>query len=433
VTSAGPLAAPDEDHTMNSPVKRSTRAVVRGARRLAAGVGAASAVLLLAACGPEASPPPPPPQVSVATVVAKDVADWDEFTGRLEAVQHVEIRPRVTGYIDRVAFEEGSEVRKGDLLFVIDPRPYQAELAKATAALARARTGAEYAATELQRAEGLLAERAISREEYEQRVSASRQAGASVQGAAADVAAARLNLSFTQITSPIDGRVGRAEATPGNLVQSGQNATLLTTVVSLDPIYVEFQGDEQVYLKYTEMSQRGERPSSRDARNPVLLGLASEDGYPHQGYMVFVDNQLNPATGTIRARAIFDNKDRKFTPGLFARVRLIGSGKYHALLVNDRAVGTDQDKKFVLVLGAGDLIAYRPVTIGRIVDGLRVVLSGLEPGETIVVNGLQRVQPGMKVAPTRIAMDEGVPAYEHLPDLGPAKVTSPTARRRSGT
>jgi RND family efflux transporter MFP subunit len=376
----------------------------------------------LAACGRDAPPAPPPPQVSVATVVEKDVADWDEFTGRLEAVDRVEIRPRVTGYIDRVVFQEGHEVRKGELLFVIDPRPYQAELDKATAALARARTSAEYAATELKRAEDLLAERAISREEYEQRASASRQAGAGVQGAQADVEAARLNLGFTRVTSPIDGRVSRAEVTPGNLVQSGQSATLLTTVVSLDPIYVEFQGDEQIYLKYTEMSQRGERPSSRYAQNPVLLGLANEDGFPHQGYMVFVDNQLDPATGTIRARAIFDNKDRRFTPGLFARVRLIGSGRYHAVLINDRAVGTDQDKKFVLVLGAGDVAEYRPVTIGRVVDGLRVVLTGLKAGETIIVNGLQRVQPGMKVAPTRVAMDEGVPAYEHLPDLEPARV-----------
>jgi RND family efflux transporter MFP subunit len=337
-------------------------------------------------------------------VPEREITEWDEFTGRLEAVNAVEIRPRVSGYIRRVGFNEGNAVRKGQVLFEIDPRPYQAELARAEADLERARSGASLASKEVERAGKLVNMQAISREEFESRSSAEAQGDASVRAAVAAVATARLNLEWTLVRSPIAGRVSRAEVTPGNLVQAGAETTLLTTVVSVDPIYAYFEGDEQTYLRYSALARNGSRPNSRDNRSPVYLGLANEEGFPHKGYVDFVDNQLNPEAGTIRLRAVFSNKDHLFTPGLFAKIRLVGSGTYPATLVLDRAVGTDQDKKFVLVLKPDSTIDYRPVQLGRLVDGFRVVSSGLKPGEQVVINGLQRVRPGMKVAPTTAPM-----------------------------
>jgi RND family efflux transporter MFP subunit len=353
----------------------------------------------------EAAPAPPsPPQVEVAKVLTREVTEYDEFTGRFEAVERVEIRPRVSGYISSVNFEQGREVRKGDVLFVIDPRPYEAEYKRAKADLARARTQLTLAQSERDRAMKLLDSRAISREEFDTRVAGSEQATANVAAAEAALDAAALNLTFTRVTSPINGVVGRAEITAGNLVQPGQN--LLTTVVSIDPIYVEFEGDEQAYLKYNAMARRGERASSRDAQNPVWVGLSDETGFPHQGVMVFLNNEVDPATGTIRARGQLANSDRRFTPGLFARVRLIGSGKYNAVLINDSAVGTDQSVKYVLAVGQDNKVEYRPVKLGPVIDGFRVVREGLKPGETIVVNGLQRVRPGAAVTPQLVAMGE---------------------------
>ena len=368
--------------------------------------GALLPALVLAGCGAKPADPPPPPAVTAAAVPEREVTDWDQFTGRLEAVDQVEIRPRVTGYIERVAFAEGKEVRKGEVLFEIDPRPYQAELARAEAQLAEARTGAELAAREVARARRLVAVQAISREEYDARVSAQAQGDASVQAAQAAVRTARLNLDWTRVRAPIAGRVSRAEVTAGNLVLAGPpTATLLTTVMSLDPVYVYFDADERTYLKYAGLARDGTRPSSRDVRTPIYLGLIDEDGqFPHRGYVDFVDNTVNPETGTIRARAVFSNKDHAFTPGLFARLKLEGSGQYRATLVVDRAVGTDQDKKFVLVLKPDSTVDYRSVQLGRLVDGLRVVTSGLKQGDEVVINGLQRVRPGMKVTPTLAAM-----------------------------
>ena len=367
-----------------------------------------AALLGLSGCGSDATATaqPPAPQVSVASALERDVTEWDEFTGRLEAVESVEVRPRVTGYIESVNFTEGSTVRKGDLLFVIDPRPYRAELSKAEAELARAVARSELAVSDEARSEKLLDIKAVSREEYDSRVNGSREAKADVAAARAAVDSAKLNLEFTRITAPISGRVSKAVVTAGNLVTGGSNAaTLLTTVVSLDPMYVTFEGDEQIYLKYNELSRRGERSSSRDAANPVLMGLANENGYPHHGAMVFVDNQVDTRTGTIRARASFENKDGYLTPGLFARVKLLGHNSYRAVLVDDRAIGTDQSQKFVYVIDAENKVTYRPVTVGRLDDGLRIVQKGLQPGETVVVNGLQRVRPGVVVAPERVAMD----------------------------
>jgi len=386
-----------------------TRFNVRALTSTLAVSGALLAALVgLSGCKSEANTAPqvPAPQVSVASALERDVTEWDEFTGRLEAVESVEVRPRVTGYIESVNFTEGSTVKKGDLLFVIDPRPYRAELSKAEAELARAMARSELAVSDEARSEKLLDIRAVSREEYDSRVNASREAQADVAAARAAVDSAKLNLEFTRITAPISGRVSKAVVTAGNLVTGGSNAaTLLTTVVSLDPMYVTFEGDEQIYLKYNELSRRGERASSRDQANPVLMGLANENGYPHHGAMVFVDNQVDPRTGTIRARASFDNKDGFLTPGLFARVKLLGHNSYRAVLVDDRAIGTDQSQKFVYVIDAQNKVTYRPVQVGRLDDGLRIVEKGLQAGETVVVNGLQRVRPGVVVAPERVAMD----------------------------
>jgi RND family efflux transporter MFP subunit len=396
------------------------------------------ATLVLSACGKSQSQEPgapPAPTVSVAAVIQKDVNEWDEFTGRLEAVEHVDIRPRVFGYVEKIYFRQGAEVKKGDLLFEIDPRPFQAELARAEADLARANTKLELAKSDLARADKLLQSKAISQQEFDQLTSGRQDSSSAVKSAQAAVLTARLNLDYTKIRSPINGRTSRAEVTAGNLVTgggAGVPSTLLTTVVSLDPIYAYFEGDEQIYLKYVELSQRGERPSSRDSQNPIYLGLANEDGHPHKGYVDFVDNALNPQTGTIRARAVFDNKDRKFTPGLFARLKLVGSGTFTAQLINDKAVGTDQSKKFVLVVGKDNKALYREVKLGPMIDGLRVVKQGVKQGELIVVNGLQRVRPGDVVTPQKVSMLEpdkplAAPnAPGKAPDAGAAGKTADT-------
>jgi RND family efflux transporter MFP subunit len=368
--------------------------------------GISCAALFLAACGKSGGPQAPPaPQVSVAQVIEKRVKDWDEFTGRLQAVESVEIRPRVSGYIDKVAFTEGSLVKRGALLFVIDPRPYQAENDRAAADFKRNGTALDLSRIESTRVQRLKESGAVSQEELDQRKSTVAQAEANVAGSQAALEAAALNLNFTKVTSPIDGRVSRAEVTRGNLVTGGSNGgTLLTSVVSMDPIYLYFDADEQSYLRYTQMARSGERPSSRDSGNPVQVGLANEEGFPHAGTVDFVDNQLNPQTGTIRARAVLQNKDGQFTPGMFARVQLLGSGEYSAILIDDRAVNTDQSQKYVLLLGANNQVEYRKVKLGRVIDGLRVVREGLKSGDVIIVNGAQRVHPGVTVTPQRVNM-----------------------------
>lgn len=359
---------------------------------------------------------PPAPQVSVAEVLKRPVTEFDEFTGRFVAVERVEVRPRVSGYISSVSLTPGREVKKGDLLFTIDPRPYEAALKGAKAELARARTQLALARSERERAVKLLAQHAISQEEFDSRSAGSEQAEANVQAAEAAVETAALNLSWTRVESPIAGLVSREEVTAGNLVSAGQ--TLLTTVVSVDKIYVEFETDEQVYLKYVALARAGERGNARNSHLPVWIGLADEKGAPHEGEMVFLDNALDAQTGTIRARALLDNKERRFTPGLFARVKLEGSAKYDAVLVNDSAIGTDQNVRYVFTVGPDNKVEYRAVKLGPVIDdGLRVVRDGLKPGELIVVNGLQRVRPGLTIAPQKIAMgvksspSSGVLAY----------------------
>jgi len=374
---------------------------------------AALSALILSGCARNEAAEPkaaPPPQVTVAPVISRKVTEFDELTGRFEAVERVEIRPRVSGYISSVNFTQGSEVKKGDVLFVIDPRPYQAERDKAAAGLAQARSQLVLAKSERERAMKLLAQHAISQEEFDTRTAGSEQAEANVEAAKAALDSAALNLEFTRVTAPISGRISRALVTSGNFVTNGQ--TPLTTLVSLDPIYVSFDGDEQEYLKYSRVAREAAVDKSREAKSPVQVGLANESDFPHQGVMVFVDNALDPTTGTIRSRALLDNHERQFTPGLFARIKLLGSAQHDAVLVNDSAIGTDQTVRYVLVVDKGNKVEYRPVQLGPVIDGLRVVQSGLSPGETIVVNGLQRVRPGAQVQPQRVSMGERRPGED---------------------
>jgi multidrug efflux system membrane fusion protein len=379
----------------------------RALRTTSLGVLLALSVAIIAGCSGQAAENgmPPPPAVSVAPVLIKQISQWDDFSGRVEAVESVDLRPRVSGYIDRVNYEEGQEVRKGDVLFTIDSRSYRAELARAQADLARARSQAELGHSEAARAKKLSDLQAISTETYEQRRSAAAEAQANVAAAQAAVDAARLNLEFTQVRAPISGRAGRALVTAGNLVSAGDAASVLTTLVSLDKMHVHFDTDERTFLHYAELARKGERPSENGAGVPVQVGLVGEEGHPHTGVVDFLDNQVDPATGTIRARALLDNADRAFTPGLFARVRVLGSGQFQAMLVDDKAVLTDQDRKYVYVVDAKHQAQRRDVTLGRTADGLRIVETGLKPGDKVIVSGVQKVFfPGMPVEDKTVVM-----------------------------
>ena len=364
--------------------------------------------VVAAGCTRTAAQPAPqgPPQVSVATVIDREITEWDEFTGRLEPVESVDVRPRVSGYVSSVRFKEGAIVRKGDPLFQIDDRPFLAEVDRLRAELMRSRATVQRAASELQRAERLRAENAMSLEERDRRSAFAQEATAQVAAVEAALRAVELNLEFTRVVSPIAGRVSRAYVTEGNLVSSGPGeATLMTTVVSLDPIHAHFDADERIFLRYSALARSAGKADASAARLAIQMALADEEGFPRQGRLDFLDNRLDPASGTIRGRAAFPNRDGALTPGLFVRLRVAGNGTNRALLVQDRAVGTDLDKKFVLIVGPEQTIQYRAVTLGPLVDGLRVVRSGLAAGDHVVVNGLQRVRPGAKVAPVTVQMD----------------------------
>lgn len=343
-------------------------------------------------------PEPKPTPVMVAPVVATEVATWDGFSGRLEAVERVDVRSRVAGAVQSVHFREGSLVKAGDLLVTIDPAPYAAEADRAQAQVAAARARVQYTRGELERAQRLYEQRAIAQRELDQRTNARDEAEANLRAAEAALQSAKLALGYTQVRAPVSGRVGKLEVTVGNLVPAGPGAPVLTTLVSVDPIYASFDADEQSVLRALRDTAGAAAAPARLGAIPVLM-VAGDDETPHKGRLQLVDNQVNAKSGTVRVRAVFDNPDGSLMPGQFAQVRLGRAKPTPALLVNERAVGTDQDKKFVLVVGADNKAVYREVSLGAAVDGLRIVTSGLESGERIVVNGLQRVRPGALVAP----------------------------------
>lgn len=364
-----------------------------GALALAGIVGAA-----VSGCSEANSKAEPPaqagPPVSSAVVVQKAVTETQEFSGRLEAIETVEIRPRVSGYITAVNFKPGAEVKKGDVLFVIDPRPYQAEADRTQAAAAAARARADLARLELQRAERLLADKAVAQREFDERAAGQKELDANARAAAAQHEAARLNLAYTRVTAPIDGRVSKAEITLGNLVDA---TAVLTSVVSLDRIYASFDGDEDTYLRVSRRVHAGQPVE-------VKVGLAGEAGFPHSGKLEFVDNQLDSRSGSVRMRATLANSERQLAPGLFARVQIAGGAPQQQILITDRAIGTDQDRKFVYVVDKDGKAEYRAVKLGPVNEGLRIVREGLKPGEKIVVNGLQRVRPGAPVTAQTVPM-----------------------------
>lgn len=414
-------------------------------------------------CQQQTGAPParPAPTMTVAQPVQKQIVEWDAYTGRLEAVGFVEVRARVSGYLQSIHFDEGQIVQKDDLLFVIDPRPFEAELQGAKAALRQAQSQLQQAKAGLQEAKAqqlqtdarmtlanarvlrsrqLKAQSAISKEELDQReaeflqakadVAASKagissaeaaigSAEATVGAANAKVETAELNLNYTQIHAPIGGRISREGVTVGNLVSGGSaTSTLLTTIASVAPIYCTFDANEQEVLKYTRLALSGKRKSSREAKNPVYLGLIDEVEFPHEGHMDFVDNRFDAATASMRARCVFPNDDKVLMPGMFASIRIPGSAAYDAILIPDSAVGTDQSSQYVYVVEE-EMIARRSVTLGPIVDGLRVVREGLKGGESLVIEGLLQARPGIKVQTkegTINAVEDGLPDnYEPLP------------------
>jgi RND family efflux transporter MFP subunit len=360
--------------------------------------------LLLVSCGPPIPAPPPPAPVTVTVGVPKQetVTEWDEFSGRLEAKESVEIRARVSGYLEALHFAEGKDVAAGDLLFTIDKRTYAAELDKAAADAERAASRAKLATSELERALELLGKRAVSQQDCEAKSASAAEAAAAVKSAAAAVQIARLNVEFTEIRSPISGRIGRALVTKGNLISGGANvtnATVLASIVSTDPIYCYIDVDEQASLRYRKLRQEGKRTSALDTTIPCEMALTDETGWPHQGQLDFVDNKLDPNTGTIRCRGVFKNEGRPLSPGFFARVRIPGSAPYAALLIPDAAISTDLSQKFVYVVGQDNEWKVRPVVLGGLSHGLRVIREGLQAGEKIIVNGQARLRPGLKISP----------------------------------
>lgn len=442
---------------------------------------AAASVMALVGCQPQAAPPTrPAPMMTVSQPVTKQIVEWDAYTGRLEAVSFVEVRARVNGYLDTVHFDEGQIVEKGDLLFVIDPRPFEADLNRAEGELTQAESQIgvaqarlveakaqklqsdaqlTLAKARLQRVRELYAQDASSQEELDQReaeflqaeadVEAS-QAGiksaeaaiataeAAVQSAQAGVESAQLNLDYTRVYAPIRGRIGREEVTAGNLVGGGtETSTLLTTITSVDPIYCHFDANEQEVLKYMRLAQSGKRESAREAKHPVYLGLVDESGFPHQGHMDFVDNQFDFETATMRARCVFSNEDQILLPGMFGRIRIPGSAPYDAILVPDSAIGTDQSSQFVYIVTEGK-IERRGIEPGPIVDGLRVIRSGLDGSENLVLQGLLQARPGMEVQtqPGEIQVEEdGLPDdYRPLePDQWLSPKPDPLPQERTRT
>lgn len=366
------------------PLSRRRLAIAALVVIVVAGLGTFGAIRV------DASSPAAPtivPEVDVASVVQKTITDWQSYSGRLEAVEKVDVRSQVPGTIVSVNFKDGALVKKGDTLFVIDPRPYAAEVDRAEAQLAAAQARTGYTQSDWERAQRLIGDNAIAKRDYDEKQNAAREASANLKAAQAALETARINLGYTKIVAPVAGRVSRAEITVGNVVSAGASSAPLTTLVSVSPIYASFDADEQTYLQYLSRAKDG-------SKVPVELGLADESGYSRSGTIESVDNRLDTSSGTIRVRARFDNEDGALIPGLYARVKVGGGAPHPALLIDDAAVGTDQDKKFVLVVDQSNHVVYREVSVGGMQGNLRVVRDGLKPGDRIVVNGIQRVRPG---------------------------------------
>ena len=368
----------------------------------------------LSSCTKQSPPPaPPPPPVTIAKPVRKEIVEWDVFTGRTDAVESVNITPRVSGYIDNITFKAGDMVNKGDLLFVIDPRPYQATLDQASAQVRQAEANQQLQEANFARQDKLRQTGVIAKEDFDTALSKKNQAVAEVLADQAAVEAARLNLAFTQVTSPIIGRIGREQVTVGNLVQA--DSTLLTNIVSVDPIYAYFNVDERSILKYQQQVREGKLADARHAEVPLYLQVENEKGFPHEGVIDFLNNQFNVSTGTLQVRGLFPNATGFLLPGAFVRIRVAGSPRYEALLITDRAVGTDQGTKFVLVVDSENVVSVRPVELGPEVDGLRVVRSGLKGDEQVIINGLVNARPGSKVSPQPGDMNRFVSNQLELP------------------
>jgi multidrug efflux system membrane fusion protein len=378
------------------PLTRSRLAIAAVAVVVIAGLGTLGAKRVDAPYE-SAAPAAPLTEVDVAAVLQKTITDWQSYSGRLEAIDRVDIRPQVPGTIVAVNFKDGALVKKGDTLFVIDPRPYQAEVDRTAAQVAAAQAQRLYAQTDWERAQRLIGDNAIARRDYDEKQNAARSADANVKAAQAALEAAQINLGYTKVTAPVSGRVSRAEITLGNVVSAGAGAPALTTLVSVSPIYASFDADEQTYLQYISQVKNS-------GKVPVELGLANETGYSRSGVIDSVDNRLDTSSGTIRVRARFDNADGTLVPGLYARVKVGGSAPHPALLIDDAAISTDQDKKFVLIVDKGDHVVYREVQLGHLQGNLRVITGGLQNGERIVVNGTQRVRPGEQIKAHMVPM-----------------------------
>jgi RND family efflux transporter MFP subunit len=370
-------------------------------RPTAAPAAAISLALLLAACGQSAPPAPPPPPVTVANPVKQKIVDRDEYVGRFVAVDAVEIRARVSGYLEKVHFTDGQLVKAGDLLFTLDQRPFRAALDQAKADLARAKSQVDLSAADLSRAETLLQQKTIAEALYDQRVQAKRAADAALQAAEAALKTAELNLEFTELRAPVSGRIGDRRVSPGNLVTGTitGTTTLLATVVSIDPIRFEFSFDEASYLRYQRSARDAGKADERGTKLPVELRLLDEKDFEHKGSIDFVDNVIDTGSGTIRGRAVFRNANALFTPGMFARIRVPGSPEYEALLVPDAAIGTEQIRKFVYVVDGENTVRQKYIELGSLQGRLRVVRSGLDPEDRVIVNGLMRARAGAKVTP----------------------------------
>lgn len=375
---------------------------LRFGRWISSGLCIVLATTVVVACGCKRSTKPvaapPPPIVTVAQPLARQVMQWDQYSGWLEAVESVQVMSRVSGYLNAAPFQEGSLVNKGDLLYEIDPRPYQAALSQAQGEVLAAQARQAYAANEFRRLDDLRRTDAVSELELENARQSLREAEANVSAGQARAEAARLNVEFCRVIAPISGRIGRKLVTPGNLVNGGAGqATLLTTITSIDPIYCYVEVDEASVLKYQQLSVQKKRVSARDSRIACFIGLANEQGFPHEGYIDFVDNRIDPETGTLEGRGVFSNPTGFLTPGLFARMRVPGSGRYPTLLVPDSAVGADQNNKFVLVVKPDNTVESRPVQLGPLFGELRSIEKGIAPDDRVIINGLQRARAGTTV------------------------------------